>query len=410
MARVLVGATLIDGTGADPVNDAVVVIDDDRIVQVGGDVPSHGDVLDCAGLTLTPGLIDAHVHLGASSDPKSLRHELSVAEIAADIFANCEQTLEAGFTTVRDTGGIDAGVPAAIASGRVSGPRVLHCGPIQCQTGGHGHFAPTWEPSDDWCTHQIPGLTSLSALSDSPDEIRKNVREAFRRGASFIKLCVTGGVVSLQDSLTDTQFTIEEIATAVAEARARGTYVTVHAHNNEGVRNAIEAGVRCVEHGTALDEETAAIMAERGVALVPTLAVASALAENAEAIGLPPQIQERVQGVAEGMGRATTIAQAAGVRVGLGSDLIGPDQTFRGLELVLRSAIDGPMSALVSATSVNAEILGLGDQLGTVEVGKIADLVGFDGNPMEEPKLFNDRDRVSMVVQGGKVVKNLRAS
>src|SRR5262249_50778645 len=149
------------------------------------------------------------------------------------------------------------------------------------------HFAPEWQPSCTWFHHEIPGLRSMSLLSDGVDVMRRNVREAFRRGADFIKLCVTGGVVSTHDKLSDTQFTVEETAAAVYEAEARGTYVTVHAHNNKGVRNAIQAGVKCVEHGSEIDEETAALMAEHGVAHVPTLAVVYALQQDATAAGLP---------------------------------------------------------------------------------------------------------------------------
>jgi imidazolonepropionase-like amidohydrolase len=269
----LTGARLVDGTGADPVTGVDVQIVGQRIATL-GKAPAGAQLVDLAGLTLTPGLIDAHVHFAASSQiERSFRRELSVAELAADMFANCAQTLDAGFTTVRDTGGVDAGLANVLASGKVRGPRLIQCGPIQCQTGGHGHLAAEWEPTTDWCDHSIPGLRALSLLSDGVEEMRKNVRESFRRGATFIKLCVTGGVVSTHDELSDTQFCLEEIWVAVDEARARGTYVTAHAHNNEGIRNAVKAGAKCIEHGSQIDEETAALMAAKGVAHVPTLTV-----------------------------------------------------------------------------------------------------------------------------------------
>ncbi|MFD1495242.1 metal-dependent hydrolase family protein [Streptosporangium lutulentum] len=403
------GAVVIDGSGSDPVRGQAVEVDEGRIVRVGGTPPAGAEVVECDGLTLTPGLIDAHVHLGLSSDINaSLRRELSVAELAADMFANCAQTLEAGFTTVRDVGGIDGGLAAVVAQGKVRGPRILQCGPIQCQTGGHGYFAADWEPTADWHDHHIPGLRSMALLSDGPDEMRKNVRESFRRGAEFIKLCVTGGVVSKHDKLTDTQFTVEEIAVAVQEAAARGTYVTVHAHNNQGIRNAVKAGALCVEHGSEIDEETAALMAANGVAHVPTLAVVHALAENAAASGVPASISERLGIAMQGQADGLLASRAAGVRVGLGSDLIGPDQSGRGYELVLRSKIENPMAALVSATSVNAGILGIGDQVGSVQEGKRADLVAFAGNPLDDPSIFADRSRVALVVQNGAIVMDRR--
>jgi imidazolonepropionase-like amidohydrolase len=405
----LVGATVADGWGGDPVDQQAVLVEDGRIAQVGGQIPAGAQVLDCTGMTLVPGLIDAHVHLGLSSPMQaSVTYQLSVAELAADMFANCAQTLDAGFTTVRDTGGIDAGLAGVVARGKIPGPRILHCGPVMCQTGGHGHLAPEWEPTGDWTRREVPGLLALSLLCDGPDSMRKNAREAFRRGASFLKLCVTGGVVSFHDKLTDTQFTVDEIRAAVEEAAARDTYVTVHAHNNAGIRNAIEAGARCVEHGSQIDEETAALMAKHDVAHVPTLAVVQGLLDNAAATGLSPEIAGRVGMVEQGQIDAIHASRAAGVRIGLGSDLIGPDQTRRGAELVLRSEVESPMAALVSATRVNAGILGIGDEVGTIEVGKRADIVGFAGNPLDDPSLFADRDKVALVIQNGTVVKERR--
>ncbi|WP_240686751.1 metal-dependent hydrolase family protein [Amycolatopsis suaedae] len=402
----IAGARIADGTGADPVDGQAIHVVGDRIAAVGR-APAGAHTLDAEGLTITPGLIDAHVHFGLSSDINpSLRRELSVAELAADMFNNCGQTLDAGFTTVRDTGGIDAGLARVVAAGKVRGPRILQCGPVQCQTGGHGHFAAEWEPTADWCDHSIPGLRSMSLLSDGPEQMRHNVRETFRRGAGFLKLCVTGGVVSTHDKISDTQFTVEEIAVAVAEANARGTYVTVHAHNNAGIRNAVRAGARCVEHGSEIDEETAALMAANDVALVPTLAVVQALLENAT--GLPAEIAGRTASVAQGQVDGLLAARAAGVRVGSGSDLIGFDQRHRGRELTLRAKVEDPMLALHSATRINAEILGIAGDVGTIEAGKIADLTGWSGDPLRDPGVFGAPGSAALVIQGGRVVKDVR--
>ncbi|TWS20503.1 amidohydrolase family protein [Tsukamurella asaccharolytica] len=403
----IVGARIVDGTGAEPVDGCAVHVENGTITEVGR-APSRGATLDASGLTLTPGLIDAHVHLGLSSDIAASMGQLSVAEIAADMFDNCSQTLDSGFTTVRDTGGIDAGLANVVAAGKVRGPRILQCGPIQCQTGGHGHFAPGWEPADEWHRRAIPGLRDLSMLSDGVDEMRKNVREAFRRGAQFLKLCVTGGVVSMHDKLTDVQFSQDEIAAAVAEAKDRATYVTVHAHNNDGIRRAVAAGVTCVEHGSDIDEATAAVMADNAVALVPTLSVTHALANGVERSGLPESIGERLGSVMQGQIDGLLAARAAGVRVGSGSDLIGPDQRNRGFELQLRSSIETPLLALRSATQINADILGIGDRVGTIEAGKQADLAGFFGDPIERPEVFGDPAAVRLVIQNGRIVKNRR--
>ncbi|SEP39379.1 metal-dependent hydrolase family protein [Amycolatopsis saalfeldensis] len=406
----LVGATVIDGTGADPVPRQAILVEDGRITALGGTPPAGAEVVDLAGLVVTPGLIDAHVHLGLSSDVDKLTttRQLSVAELAADMFANCRQTLESGFTTVRDTGGVDQGIERTVASGKLPGPRIIHCGPILAQTGGHGYLGADWDSAEDWDSRQIPGLVSLSLVSDGPDAVRRNAREAFRRGAMFLKMCVTGGVVSRHDKLSDTQFTHDEVAAAVAEAEARGTYVTVHAHNNAGLRMAVEAGAKCVEHGSAVDEETAELMAGHGVALVPTLAVAHALRADATEAGLPPEIGARVGNVIDGQAAAIRAARAAGVLIGSGSDYVGPKQEHRGLELVLRSEIESPMQALVSATRDNARVLRIDEEVGTIEPGKIADLTVFGADPLADPRVFDDPAQVKAVIQGGRVVKDIR--
>jgi imidazolonepropionase-like amidohydrolase len=403
----ITGAAVVDGSGRDPV-DVGVTVEDGRIAQVGAS-SAHGERLDAGGLTMTPGLIDAHVHLGLSSPIQpQFSFRISAAELAADIFATAGAALDAGFTTVRDTGGIDGGVVTTIAKGKIRGPRVLSCGPVQCQTGGHGYYGAEWEPTELWSSHHVPGLCALSMMSGNADELRSNVREAFRRGASFLKLCVTGGVVGAHDRLTDTQFTVEEIAVAVQEAAARHTYVTVHAHNNEGIRNAVEAGVRCVEHGTDLDESTATLMAAREVALVPTFAVVEQLLHDTAGAGLDASTRDRVLGVRERMTEALAVAKEAGVRIGLGSDLIGPAQNRRGEELRLRAKLETPMEALVAATRTNAEILGLSGRAGVIAPGAQADLVLWNGNPVEDPELFADPANAVLVLQAGRIVKDLR--
>lgn len=400
------GGVIVDGSGNDP--QAVDVCVDGGIITAIGGAPAGATVVDLDGRVLTPGLIDAHVHLGVSSPIRAqFGFELSAAEIAADIFATAGHALDAGFTTLRDTGGIDRGVVDVIAKGKVRGPRVLSCGPVQCQTGGHGYYGADWEPTELWTAHHIPGLCALSLMSANADELRRNVREAFRRGATFLKLCVTGGVVGGHDRLADTQFTVNEIAVAVEEAAARGTYVTVHAHNNAGIRNAVRAGVRCVEHGTDIDEATAALMHAHDVALVPTFAVVDLLMGTDE-LDLAPSARERVAGVRDRMVSALKVSREVGLRIGLGSDLIGPHQQRRGEELRLRADLETPMQALVSATSVNAGILGLAESVGLIRTGMQADLVAWQNDPLQDAKAFANPDMVAVVVKNGQIVKDLR--
>jgi imidazolonepropionase-like amidohydrolase len=236
--------------------------------------------------------------------------------------------------------------------------------------------------------------------------VRIAARNAFRHGATQIKVCVLGGVVSLTDRLEDVQFTVAELRAAVEEADARDTYVTAHAHNIDGIERGLEAGVRCFEHGTFLTEATAARMAATGAALVPTLAVIHLLATEYERYGLGDYVVPRVEGVEEAMSAAVVIAMEAGVRVGSGTDLLGPGQNRRGLELALRARLHKPMDAIVSATRTNAEIMRLADVLGTLEPGKLADCIGVDFDPLDDPDAFDDPDRVRLVIKNGDVVKD----
>jgi imidazolonepropionase-like amidohydrolase len=398
------GGVIADGSGAEP-SAADLCVENGIITRIGA-APAGAEIVDLDGMLLTPGLIDAHVHLGLSSPIRAqFGFQLSTAEIAADIFATASRTLDAGFTTVRDTGGIDRGVVDVIAKGKVRGPRVLSCGPVQCQTGGHGYYGAAWEPTELWEEHHIPGLAALSLMSGNADELRRNVRESFRRGATFLKLCVTGGVVGGHDRLDDTQFTTAEIAVAVEEAAARGTYVTVHAHNNAGIRNAVRAGVRCVEHGTDIDEPTARLMREHDVALVPTFAVIDQVLDPESSLDVDPSARERIAGTRRRMVQALRISRETGLRIGLGSDLLGSGQHRRGEELRLRAELESPMQALVSATSVNADILGIGDTVGMLRVGMAADIVAWKRSPLDDPRIFADPDMAAFVVKDGHIMK-----
>lgn len=241
-------------------------------------------------------------------------------------------------------------------------------------------------------------------VCDGPDEIRLAARTAFRRGATQLKMCASGGVISLTDSLTDTQFTVEELRVAVIEAAARDTYVTTHTHNAAAIRNGLAAGVACFEHGTFLDEATADAMAAAGAALVPTLSVHALMPDRWREWGIPEKALTRLAGVTEASARAIRLAYDAGVRVGSGSDLLGPGQADRGLELALKAEILDPMAAIVSATSTNADVLGRED-LGVLAPGRTADIIAVDFDPLARPELWADPDRVVLVIKNGVVVK-----
>ena len=403
----LIGATLIDGTSAEPIERAGVVIEGNHIASAGRERSGSqrgGETIDCNGLTLLPGLIDAHAHLGLVYDFSADAGAMSPAEIAARTFRNCELCLDAGFTTVRDMCGVDGGLAHTVASGFIRGPRIFPSGPAIVQTGGHGHMTGPFCSFDQ--SVAFPGLVQLIALCDSPDQVRQQARLNFRRGATQLKAFVSGGVVSKTDRLEDTQLTVEELRAAVLEARARDTYVSGHAHNCRSIMNGLEAGLECFEHGTMLDERTAAAMAKAGAALDPTLAVCHLMAAEWQAWKLPQSVVPRIEGCERLMVDSIRIARAAGVLTGSGSDLLGSEQNRRGLEITLQAKALSPMEAIVCATLSNARIMRQADELGSVEAGKLADVIALRGDPIAQPELFDDPSRVVLVIKDGVVVKS----
>ena len=382
-----------------------VAIDGERIASVDGSSPNgstRGDVVDVDGLTLLPGLIDAHTHFGMVAVTEAYD---SPAVTAARIFRNCELALDGGFTTVRDVGGIDGGVARAVALGLVPGPSILPSD-RSCARPAATATCPTRGPTTHTTTR--PGLMQLARPCDGPDEVRLAARDALRRGATQLKVCVSGGVLSFTDRIEDAQFSVDELKAAVAEADARGTYVTAHAHNVDGIRNGLAAGVECFEHGTFLDEATAEAMAKAGAYLVPTFAVTRLLAEKAKDWGIPDDLLPRMEGIEDAMANSLKLARAAGLVIGSGSDLLGPEQNRRGLEITIRAELEDPMEAIVAATATNARVLRRADDIGTVEPGKRADVIAVDGNPLTDAKLFDDPSRVILVVKDGQVVKDIR--
>ncbi len=280
MTITIKGATLIDGTGAEPVSNATVVVDGERIERVGAGIePARdSDVIDAAGLTLMPGLIDCHVHL--LFHPASLQERLLTPPTLQIFYgaANAVATLDAGVTSVRDAGGTPQGFKMAIDRGLIPGPRMKIAVAILSQSGGHGDAT---MPSG--VRTRVPwGPEFPNNVVDGPDEIRKAVRELLRAGADFIKLCSTGGVLSPADEPGHTQFSPEEIAVMVAEARAAGKTCMAHAQGNEGIKNAVTAGVESIEHGIYLDDDVIDDMKRRGTFLVPTLVAPMWVLRNAE--------------------------------------------------------------------------------------------------------------------------------
>jgi imidazolonepropionase-like amidohydrolase len=401
----LIGAELIDGTGVDPARGRIVDIDGSVIAAVttASSPARHADTMDLSGLTVLPGLIDAHAHHGIVDVHDADRTPLAV--IAARIIANLARTLDAGFTTTREMGGLDGGFAQAVANGLVPGPRLFPSGPLLCTTAGHGDLSPSFLPHPTYSHDRIPGLVQNGHPVDGADAMRVAARDAFRHGATQLKLCISGGVVSHADRMEDVQFSLEEMRAAVEEARDRHTYVAAHAHNVEAIRRGLDAGVHSFEHGTFLDAETAALMAAAGAVLVPTLTIARLWKSDATAV--PAESQDRVASLEAGMSNAVGLAKQYGITMGSGSDLVGPEQIGRGMEIGLKADLVGAMDAIVSATATNARILRRSD-LGTIEAGKQADMIAVDGNPLDDPWLLADPDRIVLVIQAGRIVKDRR--
>jgi imidazolonepropionase-like amidohydrolase len=390
----LINVAVFDGESEELV-DGPVHVEDGRIVDIGGSFDAD-QVVDARGGTVVPGLIDAHFHAyGISLDMLAIEgRPLSyVTLVGAQRLA---EALRRGFTTVRDVAGGDAGLARAIEEGLIPSPRYLYTGAALSQTGGHG------DPRGvdlDVCGCQA----HMTEVVDGVDAVRIAVRDRFRRGAHAIKIMTSGGVMSLADPIRVPQYSAEEIRAATEEASRRGSYVAAHAYSPESIRHSVLNGVRSIEHGNLLDEETAALMAEHGAFLVPTLAAYDAINRRGAEVGLSPVSARKNLEVLDAGAKAVGLARAAGVRVGFGTDLMGELQNEQSQGLRLQVEVDGPVTALRSATSVNADLIGRAD-LGRVRVGCVADLVVLDGDPLTHPSLLWSDSRRRTVIQGGKPV------
>jgi imidazolonepropionase-like amidohydrolase len=404
---VLTNAFLIDGTGKEPVDGAAVVVEDERIKDVirSGKVgPLRGKVetVDLRGRTLMPGLTDAHVHMCAVEGNTAEQHRHNPPSlIAAKTLRRMEQALQQGFTTVRDAGGADYGFREAVASGVYPGPRMLVSGRVLSQTGGHGDKRRRAELTDpvDCC------LGMIGVIADGPHEVRRAVREQLRRDVDQIKIMASGGAMSPSDELDTTQYTVEEMRAAVEEARAVGKYVLAHAYSVAAVRAAIQAGVRCIEHGNLIDATGAKEIKKAGAYLVPTMVTYEAIWREGKSYGIGEHQLQKINVARELSVEGLTHAYRAGCKIGSGSDLLGDMQSQRAMELELKGQVMKPMEVLLSATRVNAEIFRMEDQIGSVEPGKYADLIAVKGNPLKDLRVFQNLDNLHLIMKGGHAYK-----
>lgn len=409
MASVLIhDCTLIDCAGRDPQAHAWVRIENERIAAIGAGAPPRvggdGVVIDAAGRILMPGMIDAHAHLSLiDNHAKSWRDPAPV--YALKVAREIEETLADGFTAVRDAGGLDWGYKEAVRLGLMRGPRLFVANGILSQTGGHGDMRPRSQAD---CEAPAPGMWRIGIVVDGPEQVRWGAREMLRRGADQIKVMANGGAMSPADKLRSTQFTVAELRAAVEEAGAQGAYVMAHTYTAAGMANCIEAGVRTLEHGNFLSAEVAERMARGGTYLVPTIATYELLAAEGRALNYPGDQIDKIEQALRGAYDALKLAREAGVRIGSGSDVLGFHQRRKAMEPAFKAKVLSPMEALVATTRTNAEIVGMADDLGTVETGKLADLLLIDGDPLTDPAVLADRARIHLVMLGGRIVADRR--
>jgi len=406
---VLRAARLFDGKSNSLVKPGVVVVTDGKIAGTGSTarLPTEAEVIDLGDATLLPGFIDAHTHLTMMYSEDYARAALDalrkpIPEMALDASINARTTLMAGFTTVRDVGStayLDAGLRNAINRGVVPGPRMLVAVHAIGATGGH---------CDDtgWREGAVGKETGPEVgVINGADEARRAVRLAHKYGATVIKTCATGGVLSLADAVDTPQLTQAELDALVDEAHALRLKTAAHAHGAEGAKRAIRAGIDSIEHGSFLDDEALDLMKQKGTYYVPTLMAAQGLSEQIQkGVPIPPAIKVKADDAIAHVHQTFQKAIAKGVKIGLGTDAAvyphgrNAEEFHQMVDLGMK-----PIDALKAGTSSDAELLGLSSKIGTLETGKLADIVAVPGNPVEN---IRQTEHVFFVMKEGIVYRN----
>ena len=408
----LKNARIFDGTQSDCPEGMFVRVADGRIREVSTRAPDGRDleVIDVGGRTLMPGLIDAHVHAFASDVAVQRVEALGEAYRTAHAVRMLTHALHCGFTTVRDIGGGNYSLWRALEDGLFTGPRLLYSGRILSMTGGHGDLRQIEEPAryQAACAcGDTPLFNSFAVVVDGVDACIRAAREELRQGAHCIKIMGSGGVASPTDPIWMNQYREDEIRAIVNECTERRTYVASHCHPANAVRRSVEFGVRSIEHGTMIDDDTARFVAERGAYIVPTMAIIFALVESGRKLGFPPQSQEKAEFAFKSALAGMDSMRRAGVKVCFGTDLLGSTYTQQCREFTLRSEVFTPVEILRQATSVPAEMMLMKGQIGCIAPEASADLLVVDGDPTKDISLLAaNGQHLRMIVRGGMVVKN----
>ena len=365
-------------------------------------------VIDAKGKTVMPGLIDLHVHVIAVELNLSRQVHMPNVLITLRSVPMLRGMLRRGFTTVRDAGGAGFAFKQAVDAGLAQGPRLFVSGRALSQTGGHGDMRGRSDFLDPAATcSTCVRVGALARVVDGVDAVRRAVREELQMGADQIKIMASGGVASPTDPVGAFGYSEDEIRAIVQEAEARGTYVLAHAYTAAAIARAVRCGVRTIEHGNLVDAPTAALMAQSGAYVVPTLVTYDALANEGERFGLPKESVAKVADVREAGLRSLEIYKAAGVKMGFGSDLLGESQRLQSDEFRLRAEVLSPAEAVASATVVGAEVLGMPGRLGRLVPGALADILAVDGNPLRDVScLLGQGERIPLVMKEGAIQFN----
>ena len=408
--QVIRNARLFDSAAGVMRDGSTIVIEGDRVVAVTQEPIDVDDaiVIDAGGSAVLPGLIDAHVHVIASSHDLASLAQSPASLVAAESGAVMRGMLMRGFTTVRDAAGADHGLQEAVARGLFQGPRLYIAGFPISQTGGHADMRPKGvRGSGMFCS--CAGLGFMGAIADGVGEVRRAVREQVRTGANHIKIMAGGGVSSPTDPIDGTQFSMDELRAAVEEAEAANLYALAHAYSPRAVSRAVQAGVRSIEHGNLIDEATARLMKTQGTYFVPTLATYAALAEEGQQLGWSTEMLEKLQSVHDRGLQAVRIARAEGVPIVFGTDLLGRMHERQPSEFGLRAPAMPPVEVLQSATITAARLMRQEQRIGQIVPGAWADLLVVDGDPMESLQMLAEPETgIRLLMQGGRVIYDRR--
>jgi imidazolonepropionase-like amidohydrolase len=402
-------ARVFDSPRARFLAPCTVVIEGERVAEVTQEpvvAVDDAEVIDAGGRALLPGLIDAHVHVVASSHDLMGLATQPPSLLTAEAGRIMREMLHRGFTTVRDAAGADFGLQEAQRRGLFDGPRLFIAGQPISQTGGHGDMRPKGARSREiFCA--CAGLGLMGAIADGVGEVRRAVREQVRTGADQIKIMAGGGVSSPTDPLEGTQFSLEELRAAVEEAEAANLYAMAHAYSPRAVTRAVQAGVRSIEHGNLIDRASARVMKQHGAYLVPTLSTYAALADEGARLGWPQAMLDKLARVHDLGLEAVRIARAEGVPIAFGTDLLGHMHARQSGEFALRLQAMLPLEVLQGATWTPARLMRQEDHIGVVTAGAWADLLLVDGDPEAGLEMLAAPERgIRLLMQGGRILRD----